>query len=201
MRSVSLAAAVVAVILGIAALGTSPQIAAANGNSAAAHACQKGGYLGLVGANGETFSNTGQCVSFAAHGGEFATEGIIVPAGMTVTLTNTVLSACNGLTYGYEINFGDDIDVGGKAPGCATEAEPDTTIGPFPTAVILRLYLVDNTCGDDPKYYSDGDHARVTPDVDGYTVDIADAGGSCEAIDSPRPPGINGNLHTEVVIS
>jgi hypothetical protein len=39
------------------------------GNSAAAHACQHGGYKSLTRSDGTTFKNTGACVSYAAHGG------------------------------------------------------------------------------------------------------------------------------------
>jgi hypothetical protein len=42
------------------------------GNSAAAHACQQDGYQDLTSEDGETeFANTGECVSYAAQGGEF----------------------------------------------------------------------------------------------------------------------------------
>jgi hypothetical protein len=39
------------------------------GNSAAAHACQHGGYRNFTRADGTSFKNTGKCVSYAAHGG------------------------------------------------------------------------------------------------------------------------------------
>ena len=39
------------------------------GNSAAAHACQHGGYKKFVRADGTSFKNTGACVSYAAQGG------------------------------------------------------------------------------------------------------------------------------------
>jgi len=39
------------------------------GNSAAAHACQHGGYKNFTRADGTSFKNTGKCVSYAAHGG------------------------------------------------------------------------------------------------------------------------------------
>src|SRR5206468_10500479 len=68
------------VLAALLCMATSTVALAKGGNSAAAKACQKGGYLGLVGAGGETFRNTGGCVSFAAHGGKFAT-GIIVREG------------------------------------------------------------------------------------------------------------------------
>lgn len=39
------------------------------GNSAAAHACQHGGYKNFTRSDGTSFKNTGACVSYAAHGG------------------------------------------------------------------------------------------------------------------------------------
>ena len=39
------------------------------GNSAAAAACQDGGYVDWTDAAGNAFRNTGACVSYAAHGG------------------------------------------------------------------------------------------------------------------------------------
>jgi hypothetical protein len=42
------------------------------GKAVDADACQQGGYTGLIGINGTTdalFTNSGQCVSYAAHGG------------------------------------------------------------------------------------------------------------------------------------
>jgi hypothetical protein len=39
------------------------------GNSAAAHACQHGGYKNFVRSDGTLFKNTGACVSYAAQGG------------------------------------------------------------------------------------------------------------------------------------
>lgn len=43
--------------------------AESGGNSAAAHACQRGGYASYVRSDGTAFANTGECVSYAAHGG------------------------------------------------------------------------------------------------------------------------------------
>jgi hypothetical protein len=68
--------AILAILLPLAALmaaGTGvPTFAAAGGNSSAAHACQQGGYAGIIGTNGTLdtrFGNTRQCVSYAAEGG------------------------------------------------------------------------------------------------------------------------------------
>ena len=170
-------------------------------NSAAAHACQKGGYLGLVGVNGETFRNVGACVSFAAHGGKFAT-GIIVPKGHTATFDDPTWSACNALAWGYTTG-GSNVQLGTKAYGCTDTpvVDPDVTVGPFPTAVVLRVYLQDDTCSSS-VYYSDGDHAHVTPTgVRKYQVDIADAGGFCERQTTPADFTGPGNFSVGVVIS
>ncbi|HJQ19595.1 MAG TPA: hypothetical protein VJ867_04540, partial [Gemmatimonadaceae bacterium] len=70
---------------------------AAGGNSAAAHACQQDGYKDLFRSNGTPFANTGECVSYAAHGGVFVHR-------VTATFTNVLFSACNSLTWGYVIN-------------------------------------------------------------------------------------------------
>jgi hypothetical protein len=46
---------------------------AGNGNSDAAHDCQHGGYSQYVAPDGGSFKNTGECVSFVAHGGVLVT--------------------------------------------------------------------------------------------------------------------------------
>jgi ABC-type phosphate/phosphonate transport system substrate-binding protein len=101
----------------------------------------------------------GGCVSFAAHGGTFAT-GIIVPVGATVTFEDPTFSACNELSWGYNVGTG-DTELGAKVYGCFTQTDADVTVGPFATAVVLRVYLTDETCAS-TTYYSDGDHANVT---------------------------------------
>ena len=50
-------------------LGISAPVLAGSGNSAAAAACQGGGYVDWTDAAGNAFRNTGACVSYAAHGG------------------------------------------------------------------------------------------------------------------------------------
>ena len=170
------------------------------GNSDAAHLCQQGGYKSLVGTDGG-FTNVGECVSYAAHGGTFVTPGpgeFLLPAGETATLSNTVLGACNSITYGYQLEGGSFVALGSKPAGCTTVPQADTTIGPFPTAVIFTIVLVDNTCHQ--TFDSTGNHARVTGS-NPADVDISDAGGFCEAPEgTPRPPGVNGNLSTTVSI-
>jgi hypothetical protein len=42
------------------------------GNSAAAHACQNGGWQDLVTSDGQVFASQDECVAYAAHGGVLA---------------------------------------------------------------------------------------------------------------------------------
>ena len=46
-----------------------PLAAAGGGNSSNAQVCQQGGWQNLARQDGTGFSNTGDCVSYAAHGG------------------------------------------------------------------------------------------------------------------------------------
>ena len=194
------AAATTLALLVVLGLATSARAEGEPGNSGAAHECQWEGYLGLIGSGGVTFSSTGECVSFAARGGTFL-EGIVIPAGSTATLSNAVIGACNDLTYGYQINSGPVVPVDNKPYGCHEIGAAGTTVGPFPTAVLLRIVLVDNTCDD--TFYSDGNHATVTGS-DPYHVAITDSGGNCE-----YPEGVSripnevddGNLNVTVDLS
>jgi hypothetical protein len=60
----------VLVLMGLVVLvGGGLQGGVAQGNSDAAHACQKGGWAGLQGTDGTVFANQDACVSYAALGG------------------------------------------------------------------------------------------------------------------------------------
>lgn len=172
----------------------SPLALAQRGNSDAAHVCQKGGYAALVGSGGETFSNPGECASFVARGGTFA-SGIIIPAGQRVTFSNAVLSADNALTYGYSVH-GSMVELGQDPPGRSTTSPADATVSPFSTAVVLKVYLVDVTCG--ATYFSDGNHAIVVASPPVYEVDIADAGSGCNRQNVPVSGFSQGNLSVRV---
>lgn len=173
--------AALAAALGVFALVAAPLAGAKKpspgsnpGNSGAAHECQQGGYLSLVGDDGTTFENVGQCVSFAAHGGHFA-AGLVIPKGKTATLTNAqfgdvllptaplapnTLTNCPGdsLAYGYQVNLGANVQIATGGAGCQVVA--GAVVGPFPTAVLLRVWLTDFHA---PvfTFYSDGNHATV----------------------------------------
>jgi hypothetical protein len=70
-RKFALTGALVALTL-LVGVGTA---AAGGGNSDAAKACQKGGWQTLVRQDGTAFTNTGDCVSYGAHGGALVPEG------------------------------------------------------------------------------------------------------------------------------
>jgi hypothetical protein len=154
--------------------------------------------VGISGTTVTTFANEAQCVAFRLADGQFATaaDGFIVPRGSTVSLTGMAFNACNSLSTGYELNLdGTVANVVSGEPACGLLPEPDAHVGPFPTAVLLRIVLTDDTCA--PKlpdgesvFDSNGSHALVTA-VDDHTwsVDIMDAGGNCEfPTGTARPP-------------
>lgn len=56
-------------------VGVATATAAEGGNSDAAKACQQGGWQNLVRQDGTAFTNTGDCVSYAANGGGLIPKG------------------------------------------------------------------------------------------------------------------------------
>jgi hypothetical protein len=176
------------------------------GNSGAAHACNHGGYLSLVGADGTTFRNTGACVSFAAHGGKFAT-GIVIPAGKTATLSNAMFgdftTNCPGdqLAYGYQLNLGANVQLATGGGGCQHVA--GAVIGPRPTATLLRIWLTDFTPPGPYTFYSDSPTHALVSGSGPFVVSIMDSffgqrGPTVTYL--PSGPG-HGNLNVTVTIS
>ncbi len=183
------------------------------GNSGAAHKCQKGGYRSLVGANGTTFRNVGACVRFKARGGQFAT-GLVIPAGKTATLSNAqfgdallptaplapnTATNCPGdpLGYGYQVNLGANVPIATGGMGCQVVA--GAVIGPFPTAVLLRIWLTDFHA---PvfTFYSDGNHATVVGS-NPRLVSIRDSFFGTITTGALVPPPGDGNLNVVVTIA
>ena len=183
------------------------------GNSGAAHKCQKGGFRSLVGANGTTFRNVGACVRFKARGGQFAT-GLVIPAGKTATLSNAqfgdallptaplapnTATNCPGdpLGYGYQVNLGANVPVATGGMGC--QAVAGAVIGPFPTAVLLRIWLTDFHA---PvfTFYSDGNHATVVGS-NPRLVSIRDSFFGTITTGALVPPPGDGNLNVVVTIA
>lgn len=132
---------------------------------------------------------------------------IVVPAGQTVSLTNATLSACDALTYGYQVNDGPLVAVGSKIYSCSIQPVSDVTIGPFAQQSVLRIYLLDQSaayCEGYPTsytFFSDGLHGLVTGKGP-WQVDIMDTYGDCglaaDQIRLPDAPG-QGNLNVTVV--
>lgn len=72
MNSVRFASALVLAGATLLVFGSASRALPADGNSANAKLCQKGGWRTLVQHDGAVFSSTGECVSYAARGGVFA---------------------------------------------------------------------------------------------------------------------------------
>ena len=201
MRAVRFLSVVSVLALAFFVVGSA---SAADGNAAAAKACQKDGYLRLVGADGTTFTTVGACVSFAARGGTFAT-GMVIPAGHTANLSDvefgdfTTNCPTDPLAYGYELNLGAAIQLATGGGGCSHA--PDVVIGPFATATLLRLWLTDSY-GPVYTFYSDGSHALVSG-TSPWRVSIADSYMGLKGPDVSVPipgPGL-GNFNVTVTIS
>lgn len=160
----------------------------------------------MVGAAGETFASEADCVAFRVAGGEFAT-GIVIPAGQVATISDAAFAACDVLTYGYQLNFGSTVQLESKPQGCEDVPVSGTTIGPFPTAVLLRISLLDTGWPDESAFcsdtfYSDGGHALVTGSRP-WTVDIMDGFVCASTASDPRPvPEVGaGNLRLTITLS
>lgn len=213
-RTALLAGALAVFVLAAAPLAGAkpgPKPGPGSGNSDAAKKCQKGGYKSLVGADGTTFRNVGACVSFAAHGGTFAT-GLVVPAGKKATLSNaqfgdqfptpgapTTFTNCPGdpLAYGYQLNLGANVQVATGGAGC--QAVAGAVIGPFPTAVLLRIWLTD-LHAPVTTFYSDGNHANVSGS-NPWLVSIRDSVFGTNTTNPLVPPPGDGNLNVVVTVA
>ena len=97
---------------------------AKSGNSAAAAACQDGGYVDWTDAAGHDFRNTGACVSYAAHGG---------------TLVPVVVDPVNPFSVSYRPSgsFGFQATVTGSG------LEPDSSVDLFLTWGGTTLFIGD----------------------------------------------------------
>jgi hypothetical protein len=175
-----------------------PFSALAQGNSGAAKLCEDGGYLNwTTQAGGEPFQNTGQCVRFAAEGGNFA---LVIPAGWMATISRQTLNSCNSLSFGYNLG-GAFTHLGMTSLGCQVVSFPDVTIGPATESQPLFFYVADHRCAN-AYFPSDGDHGRVASSLPTFEVDIADAGPDCEFrfTARPVPAAGDGNLSLTVTI-
>src|ERR1043166_3030677 len=127
--------------------------------------------------------------------------GFDVPAGQTASFTNVLYSACNNLSWGYQLSGGTNQGVGTFGGGCHAGSGTNATIGPFATDMTLRVFLTDNHCHF--TYYSDGtpvDHV-IVGGSNPFTVRFADAGGFCEHTTTPLTSFSGCNFCVDVTIS
>jgi hypothetical protein len=113
-------------------------------------------------------------------------------------LANASFSACDPLTYGYQLDAGANVSVASKPFACETVPAAGATIGPFPTAELLRVFLTDELCP--VTFYSDGNHALVTGS-NPFRVDITDSGFCTSGPGDPRPPALPGGGNLDVTVS
>jgi hypothetical protein len=90
-------------------------------------------------------------------------------------------------------------ELGTRPYVCGQEILPNQVIGPFPTAVLVTVYLQDQLCGE--TYDSDGNHARVVSSPPTYQVDIADGGGNCERVGTTAEFEGIGNLSVQLIVN
>jgi hypothetical protein len=88
----------------------------AHGMSDAAHTCANGGYANFTTSTGEPFKNTGECVSYAAHGGTL----VAVQPPVITNFQQVGLSGCDtgNLVWLYVASFtgGTGVVDGGVGP-------------------------------------------------------------------------------------
>jgi len=196
------AAALSMVVVGAAAGG--------GGNSASAKFCQKNGWQFLVGTNG-AFASEAACTSYGAKGGIYVTTGQFIPAGQRVTFSNAAigdLGAQAKWEWGYQVTGGSNVTLGTKAEG---GSEPvtgtPTTVGPFKTAAVLRVFLRDLGLPSfgapcDLTFYSDGPNGLVTgsgTSSSPWHVSINDSGGACTT--TPFEPPADGDSNFVVTVT
>src|ERR1700722_19174334 len=110
-----------------------------------------------------------------------ATGLFTLPVGASATISGATWSACDPLTYGYELGTTENPIANslGTCEGLTTPvAIPGTTtIGPVTSVTTLTIYLTDSytssTVPSPPTFFSNGNHALVSGN-NPYTVDIAD---------------------------
>jgi len=115
-------------------------------------------------------------------------------------------TACNGLSFGYELNRNPSaVAIVGSKPATCPGPTPTSlggaVIGPFDSAVLVRVLLRDDSCStpaSEVVFYSDGDHAGLDPE-DPFVVWMMDADGNCSAL-GPRPP-VEGDLNLRATLA
>ena len=76
------------------------------------------------------------------------------------------------LAYGYQLNLGANVQLATGGAGC--QAVVGAVVGPFRTAVLLRIWLTDFTPPGPYTFYSDGNHATMAG-TNPFLVSIRDS--------------------------
>lgn len=141
----------------------------------------------------------------SATTGDFA-----IPVGGSLTISGAGFSACDPLTYGYELNADGTLhSIASKDNTCEGPAATPiagTTIGPVTSPTTVRIYLTDSYNSESPAtFYSDDTSAVSHALVSGsgpYTVDIFDTDfGSCGTSCGRLLPKGQGNVTMTVTIA
>ena len=106
--------------------------------------------------------------------------GFVVTPGSVASFASISFSACNSLTWGYQLNGGSNQAQFTFPGGCGSGTGPNVTIGPFAAPTAVRVFMTDNHCHI--TYFSDGtpvDHVIVSGS-NPFSLRFADGGGFCE---------------------
>ena len=110
-------------------------------------------------------SSVGQCISYAAHGGQFITLNagqFLLPAGHIATFTSSAIKnpSCGGAFFGVSSLDGAEFSLVAEAPdACDQENLFEERFGPFGSDEVFHFFLNDFSC--DPSY-SDVDGAVIS---------------------------------------
>jgi hypothetical protein len=127
--------------------------------------------------------------------------GLTINPGSVASFTNISFSACNSLSWGYQLDGGPNHIQATFLGGCHSGSGSNVTVGPFATSMSLRVFIVDNHCN--ATYYSDGtpvDHVIVSGS-NPYSLRFADAGAFCERATTTTNTFAGCNLCLDLAIS
>jgi hypothetical protein len=115
----------------------------------------------------------------------FPSPGAGTSAPVVMAPNSATNCPADPLAYGYQVNLGANVQIATGGMGCQVAA--GAVIGPFPTAVLVRIWLTDFHT---PvfTFYSDGNHATVVGS-NPYLVSIRDSFfGARGAVGSKKSP-------------